>query len=89
MCEWGNSIQLNVLIPANLSHTGNARWEEKDIDKCIAPIVDALNKASIFTASCCCGHRKELGHIWLQDGRILIIASSIGKDELMQRLKCI
>ena len=26
MCNWGNYIQLNVPIPAELSYTGEARW---------------------------------------------------------------
>lgn len=73
MCQWGNDVVLSVPIPANLSHTGEFRWDEKGIDACIAPIVKALNDAGIYTASCCCGHGKEDGVIHLQDGRVLII----------------
>ena len=73
MCKWGTSVELNVLIPAALSHTGEARWTIKPIDSCIAPIVDALNRAGIYTAACCCGHGKSSGSIWLHDGRELVI----------------
>lgn len=73
MCGWGNTISLNVLVPAHLSHTGVARWTEKPIDACIAPIVRALNDAGIYTAACCCGHGERDGEIVLQDGRTLIV----------------
>ena len=64
---------LLVNIPAHLSHTGEARWEYKPIDSCIAPIVAALNDHDILTASSCCGHGEYLGSIILQDGRVLLI----------------
>lgn len=51
MCEWGTSTTLHVLIPAHLSHTGAARWDAKDVDRCIAPIVKALNDASVTTVA--------------------------------------
>lgn len=73
MCEWGNTVPLSVPIPASLSHTGEARWAEKPIDSCIAPIVRALNDAGIYTAACCCGHGERDGEIVLQDGRTLVI----------------
>jgi hypothetical protein len=73
MCKYGNNILLRVPIPANLSYTKKSRWEEKGIDRCIAPIIQALNDAGIYTASCCCGHGKGDGTIILHDGRILTI----------------
>jgi hypothetical protein len=73
MCDHGDTVALRVLVPANLSHTGAARWATKDIDRCIAPIVDALNTAGIFTANSCCGHGERDGEIILQDGRTIII----------------
>lgn len=73
MCDWGDTINLRVPIPAHLSHTGKARWDTKPIDRCIAPLVDALNKAGIYTASCCCGHGLGNGSILLHDGRELVI----------------
>lgn len=74
MCEWGTEVQLLVPMPAELSHTGEFRWAIKGIDACIAPIVQALNDAGIYTANCCCGHGKAEGTIFLHDGRVLRIA---------------
>lgn len=73
MCEWGTEVILNVPIPADLSYTGEFRWDNKAIDACIAPIIDALNQAGIYTASCCCGHGKGEGSIVLHDGRKLTV----------------
>ena len=64
---------LHVPIPAHLSYTGAARWDWKAVDRCIAPLVAALNNAGIWTASSCCGHGREDGEIILQDGRTLVI----------------
>jgi len=71
MCN--SEIVLLVPIPAELSHTGKFRWDKKSIDKCIAPIVQALNDGGIYTSGCCCGHGKTDGNILLHDGRTLII----------------
>lgn len=73
MCNWGTYTRVRALIPNNLSHTGQARWDTKPIDSCIADIVDALNKAGIYTSSSCCGHGKTNGEIWLHDGRKLAV----------------
>jgi hypothetical protein len=73
MCKWGTEILLFVNIPAEDSYTGEARWDYKPVDLCIAPIVQALNDAGILTAGCCCGHGKGEGSILLQDGRELFI----------------
>lgn len=71
MCRHGDTVNLTVTVPAHLSHTGRARTTVKGIDRCIAPIVDALNTAGIATASSCCGHGKHPGSILLADGRVL------------------
>lgn len=76
MCKWGTDILLRVPIPPELSHTGDFHWDTKGIDACIAPLVDALNKAGIYTSQSCCGHGKAPGRIDLHDGRILWIDSS-------------
>lgn len=73
MCEHGSEILLFVPIPANLSYTGAFRWDWKGVDTCIAPIVEALNKAGILTSSSCCGHGKSNGVISLHDGRLIEI----------------
>lgn len=73
MCKYGDTVTLRVPIPACLSHTGKFRWDDKPIDRCLAPLIQALNDAGIHTANCCCGHGKTDGSILLHDGRILII----------------
>jgi hypothetical protein len=75
MCEWGNDVILLVPIPAELSHTEQFRWDYKGVDSCIAPIIQALNDAGIYTSQSCCGHGKGDGRIDLHDGRILVIKS--------------
>jgi hypothetical protein len=77
MCQYGNNIDVNVLIDKSLSHTGESRWCIKQIDSCIAPIVDALQKANINMLGSCCGHNKEDGSILLADGREIIIKGSL------------
>lgn len=73
MCIWGDEVILRVPMPAALSHTGEFRWAEKAVDHCIAPIVQALNDAGIYTANSCCGHGETEGTIHLHDGRVLRI----------------
>lgn len=73
MCKWGTYEKVEVTIPAELSYTGEERKAVKKIDKCIAPIVRALEQAGIKMSASCCGHGKVDGRIDLQDGRILII----------------
>lgn len=82
MCKWGTSELVQVTVPAHLSHTGKDRVDMIKIDKCIAPIVRALNEAGIRTDAACCGHGKGDGHILLYDGRELIIKGKIrGRGE--------
>jgi len=81
MCKWGTSIILRVPIPANCSYTGKFRWDNKPIDFCIAPIVDALNKSGIFTGGSCCGHGKEDGSISLHNGTLIIIKQNYFKPK--------
>jgi hypothetical protein len=73
MCKWGTTEIVEVTIPADLSHTGKAFKKKVGIDKCIAPIVKALEQGGIKMRGSCCGHGKTNGHIHLQDGRLLII----------------
>lgn len=73
MCQWGDDVRVLVTVPAELSHTGKARRAFKGIDRCIAPIVRALNRAGILTIQSCCGHGKGDGRIDLADGRTLFI----------------
>jgi len=73
VCKVGEYELVNVKIPADLSHTGKSYWKKAQIDKCIAPIVKALQEGGIDMRGSCCGHGKRNGDIHLQDGRILII----------------
>jgi hypothetical protein len=73
MCEWGTDKLVNVKIPADLACSGKSYWKEMKIDKCIAPIVEVLQKGKIDMRGSCCGHGKRRGDIELQDGRILVI----------------
>ena len=73
MCKHGDEVILRVPIPANLSYTGEFRWDLKGVDACIAPIVAALNDAGIYTSSSCCGHGTLNGVISLHDGRLIEI----------------
>jgi len=72
MCDWGNTIDLIVTVPATLSYTGTTRRAIKGIDACLAPLVKALNDGGITTVSSCCGHGTGDGTILLSDGRELI-----------------
>lgn len=81
MCEHNDVIYLRVPIPANLSHTGEFRWDYKPVDACISDIVNALNLDNVFTSASCCGHGERPGEIILHDGRKILIhqkASSPG-----------
>ena len=74
MCAWGDSIDLEVSIPASCSHTGEERVATKPIDRCIAPYVKALNAAGLKTGGSCCGHGKGPGYISMHDGTVLSFA---------------
>ena len=50
----------------------------RNIDKCIALIVAALNSSGIETIASCCGHGKQKGRIDLIDGRVLFIEKEGG-----------
>ena len=73
MCKWGNQVDVFVVIPADLSHSGESYCCNVKVDSCIAPIVRCLNEAGIDTRGSCCGHGKADGKIELQDGRTIII----------------
>lgn len=80
MCDWGSHESIEVTIPNDLSYTGKERKAVKKIDKCIAPIIRALELGGIKMRSSCCGHEKHDGKIHLQDGRILIIKGKASKQ---------
>ena len=78
MCTHGDTVSVRV-------SNGDARsWHFEDIDRCIAPLIEALNAARIYTASCCCGHGEEHGYIWLRDGRALIVLNEATKEAITE-----
>lgn len=68
-------VKVEVLVPANLSSTGQVKRKRVGIDACIADIVAMLNRDIVepVTAGCCCGHGQYPGEIALVDGRYLIV----------------
>ena len=82
MCEHGETEDVFVPIPADLSHTGEMRWAHKPVDRCIADLVRALNRHAPMTRSSCCGHGRAPGSIVLWDGRdLLILPAGVGADQ--------
>lgn len=65
MCKRGNTVKVTA------HHVGEIRLVDVDVDRCIAPIVRALNDGGIATTGCCCGHGETTGHISLANGKIL------------------
>lgn len=73
MCEHGTTVDVTVTIPAELSHTGQARKKTCAIDACIAPLVAALEAGGVLMRGSCCGHGVRAGEILLADGRALVV----------------
>ena len=73
MCRDRHSAVVRVRVAADLSHTGKRRWKRVAVDRCIAPIVRALQKGGIDMRHSCCGHGGPYGDIVLQDGRVLLV----------------
>jgi hypothetical protein len=73
LCEWGDTVPVRVRIPADLSCSGRSHWKRARIDRCIAPLVRALQEGGVDMRGSCCGHGRGEGHIDLQDGRLLRI----------------
>ena len=67
MCKKGDTVLVEGLV------VGEIRDGIADVDRCLAPLVRALNEGGITTKGCCCGHGITTGHISLSDGRILAI----------------
>ena len=38
MCEQGDTVAMDVMIPARLSRTGETRIKTVDVDRCLAPM---------------------------------------------------
>lgn len=66
MCKRGDTVRVSVI-----SNMDDGETELRDVDKCLVPLIVALNGYGIATEGCCCGHGEVTGHITLTDGRIL------------------
>lgn len=73
MCEHGDTVSVRVKIVADLACDGVEKWKDAQIDRCIAPLVRALQRGGIDMRACCCGHGKRNGHIILADGRAMVL----------------
>lgn len=62
------------------------RGSPRDIDRCIAPLIVALNREGFTTLSCCCGHGRRPGYIGLADGRFLVIARDLAEGRKIGEL---
>lgn len=69
MCDQHSTVLVHIPGATSRGHLG----QERAIDECIAPVVDALNRAGVPTLASCCGHG-GIGSIILEDGRELVIA---------------
>lgn len=76
MCQYGQTEQVRVKIPADLSYTGRVRWKVALVDSCIAPLVRALQSGGMDMRGSCCGHGEHPGEILMQDGRRLAITAA-------------
>ena len=85
MCQYNESVLVNVKIPVDLSCDGKSKWKLVKIDKCIAPIVKALQDSGINMRGSCCGHGIVEGDIQLQDGRMLLILDKKTAREFMTK----
>lgn len=80
MCTYGTLTEVLCWRPPHLTHDGIERLGPVKVDRCIAPIVAALNLAGVRTTQSCCGHGKRPGRIDLDDGRVLVVYAN--KDSL-------
>ena len=68
MCQSGDYELVEVTIPADLSCTGESYRKKMQIDKCLAPLIRAMDRRGIATRGCCCGHGERPGSIMMGDG---------------------
>ena len=73
MCLKNNIVEIELTIDPDYYKVKKGTIMKQQIDRCIAPIVIALNDAGIIMSVSCCGHGKKPGYIVLADGRILRI----------------
>jgi hypothetical protein len=84
MCD--KKVPVKVFTPESALQK-DAHWKQMMIDECLAPIIDALNQAGIYTVQCCCGHGYQYGEIELVDGRFLLVCTKEQRDKLHEEYK--
>ena len=75
MCEQGDTVLVRL--------AGGAA--EVAVDRCIAPLVRALNQGGMKTSASCCGHGNRPGSIILEDGRELCLFPSWLVTRVLER----
>lgn len=78
MCQHGDTVTLRVKVVAGLAAEGVDTWKEKPVDRCLAPVVEALQAGGVDMLGSCCGHGHSPGEILLADGRSLIVQRCAG-----------
>jgi hypothetical protein len=88
-----NLLVINLLLVLLVPSFGSAcdHWDKVDIelngvmvkyvDRCLAPMLIALNNAGIKTLSSCCGHGKQDGYI-LCENRLIILSKETDTAKL-------
>lgn len=74
MCDHGDTVAVRVKVVAALSHSGRDEWKVKPVDRCLAPIVGALQAGGVDMLGSCCGHGQYDGEVLLADGRVLSVS---------------
>lgn len=72
VCEHGDTVPVLCRLPSGMT---DREWKGRSIDRCIAPLVKALQEGGINMLGSCCGHGEVKGNICLEDGRGLLVLS--------------
>ena len=75
-----------VLVEIPSASFRGEHGRKRGIDACIAPLVDALNKAGVDTFASCCGHGERPGNIVLRDGREILIARNFDEGRMVDAI---
>lgn len=73
MCKQGKIEKVEVIVPFWYSDSGSQETRIVGVDRCIAEIIEALNKGGIATVASCCGHQIKPGRITFRNGRELMV----------------
>ena len=76
MCKHGDT----VVVP--IWSSNQKRLVGRDIDRCLVPLVRALNAGGFETDACCCGHGYVPPSVILSDDTWLVILTREEADKL-------